>query len=533
MKYKILIVDDERKILDLIKKLGHWQELSIEIVDECNNGETALKSILLHQPDIVLSDIKMPGYDGIQLIEKVREHNLDTFFILLSGYRHFEYARSAIQLNVVDYLLKPIDEQQLNETLEKVCKKIEQQRKQVKLAVYEEEQRKEQLRPLWELVLSEKADLRGTFLDSERSCNEQFGTIFKAGCYQVVCTVTNLNAMLEHSDSLYSHKFEHFVQKIFKDMATVYWYSTYMGNIIILNYAEERREEIKSGLSVLFCGIRDLKEIYGEFRLNFGVSQVKTKVSELGVAMGEAGAAEWGRLNFIGNSIIEYSQVEHLHRFQPEEFCSREELAEVQSCLRYLKRERLGEVFGEFYRKAGLLNNACSVDMRKSFIAMTETIRETLNEHKEQERIVKQCYYSYLESRSFQQVFKNLYGILEHYLYDVEKRVQEKLGQPISVAIRYMKEHYAKGISMEETAQVAGISVGYLSKLFKREMGVSFNEYLTQIRLDKSKELLERTNMTIKEIALHVGYPDEKYYSKLFKKVTGIKPTDYRRLYGN
>ncbi len=130
MGYRLIIADDEKKIIQLIKQLGHWNTLEIEIIDECYNGEQALESIIANRPDFVLSDIKMPVYDGVGLIERTRKLNLDTLFILLSGYRHFEYARSAIQLNVIDYLLKPIDEKQLNETLEKACKRIDQLREQ-------------------------------------------------------------------------------------------------------------------------------------------------------------------------------------------------------------------------------------------------------------------------------------------------------------------------------------------------------------------------------------------------------------------
>ena len=119
MKYRLVIADDENKIIQLIKQLGHWEELNIEIVDECTNGRTAYESIREKKPDLVLSDIKMPVYDGIELIQKLRDEGIDPFFILLSGYRHFEYARSAIQLNVIDYLLKPIDEEQLNRTLKR------------------------------------------------------------------------------------------------------------------------------------------------------------------------------------------------------------------------------------------------------------------------------------------------------------------------------------------------------------------------------------------------------------------------------
>lgn len=125
---KAIIADDEPKIIDLIRLLGNWEKYGIEIVDECHDGISALESIRKHRPDLVLSDIKMPDLDGLELIRITREEQIESHFILISGYRHFEYARSAVALNVIDYLLKPIDEEQLNKTLEKACREIERSR---------------------------------------------------------------------------------------------------------------------------------------------------------------------------------------------------------------------------------------------------------------------------------------------------------------------------------------------------------------------------------------------------------------------
>lgn len=533
MKYKIVIVDDERKILQLIKKLGHWDELGIEIAGECRNGKEAFESIMEKDPDIVLSDIKMPIYDGIQLIEKVRRQDKDTFFILLSGYRHFEYARSAIQLNVMDYLLKPINEQQLNETLQKVCKKVELKRRQKQLTVFEAKHEQERRRPFWEMLSGTCTEVLEKELQEEALCNQSFGTEFKPGCYQVVCTVTNLNAMLEHQDSMYSDKIAGFIKMIFRDIATVYYHSTYMGHIIVLNYPQEQQNAIQDGLSVLFCDIRDLKEIYGEFRVNFGCSSIKRRLADLKEAFMEASGAEWGRLNFMGNSIIGYQQIAHLKRFRQDEFLNKQMQQEIQDCVKYLRREKLGSIFGKLHKQAAEFQNANPLDMRCEFLQLVKLIRSVLINEKETGKFARDCYYAYLEARNFQQVLKNLYVVIDRYLEEEENRVQEKLGKPMSEAIRYMEKNYTKQISMEDTANAANVSSGYLSKLFKKEMQMGFNEVLTQMRMERSKELLAETNLAVKEIAANVGYPDEKYYSKLFRKTTGIKPTDYRRLYGS
>ncbi|MDY3918230.1 MAG: AraC family transcriptional regulator [Candidatus Limivivens sp.] len=126
---------------------------------------------------------------------------------------------------------------------------------------------------------------------------------------------------------------------------------------------------------------------------------------------------------------------------------------------------------------------------------------------------------------------KNVYLVLEKYLDEEQKKLREKMGQPITMAVRYIREHYGEQISLEDVAEAGNVSGNYLGRLFKEEMGVGFHDYLTQVRLEESEKLLAKTNLTIKEIAFQVGYLDEKYYSKLFKKVTGIKPTEYRRIY--
>ena len=201
-------------------------------------------------------------------------------------------------------------------------------------------------------------------------------------------------------------------------------------------------------------------------------------------------------------------------------------------CIRYLNREGLGELFSLFYQRAGSLNNTYPRDMRDAMVYLLNRIRSLFPEQEWKDKAERIVFYAFVESRSFQMMVKNIYLKLDAYVAEEEKRMTEKMGKPMGEAVRFMKEHYQDAISMEDAAESAGVSVGYLSKLFKREMDMGFNEYLTQIRLEKSQELLAETSLSVKEIAAMVGYPDEKYYSKLFKKVTGIKPTDYRRLYG-
>jgi len=536
MKYRIIIADDEKKIIQLIKQLGHWDELGIEIIDECHDGKSALNSILLNKPDIVLSDIKMPEYDGIQLIESVRKNGMNTLFILLSGYRHFEYARSAIQLNVIDYILKPIDAEQLNETLAKACKQLallaEQDINHKKLEEYESVIEQNQLEEFWNLITQGMRKKGEKILFTENTCISDYPTNFIYNRYQIIYVETNLYGIRFLDDSLFTEKINSFIAHSFKDIAQVIHYTDYIGNIIIINYDDSKKSEIKSSILSLFYQIRDLNEIYGDFRINIGCSKVKLSYCELIDAFEEAIAAEWGRLVFLGNQIFEFEQIRNLPRFDSKSILSVTLEREIIDSITYLRNDELGGIFAETYNKAASYNNSNPLDMIDTFMSLQAIVLDCIHDNDLKERIKLDFYYAYQNAKSFQQTLKNIYIKLDGYIEEEQKKVKEKMVKPIEEALRYMKHYYSNPISLEVVAENSNISPSYLSRLFKEEMGIGFSDYLIQIRLEESKRMLSETNQSIKAIALRVGYTDEKYYSKLFRKVTGIKPTDYRRLYG-
>lgn len=536
MGYRIIIADDERKIMQLIKQLGHWDKFGIEIVDECHDGKETLMSILKNKPDLVMTDIKMPECDGIELIEKVRQANLDTLFILLSGYRHFEYARSAIQLKVIDYLLKPIDEKQLNETLEKACAKLdqikEQNEKQIKLQEYEVAQDNSRLEEFWSII-TQRDRIRGEHaLRTVEICNNYFPTDFIYSNYQIIYVDTNLDGMLTLDNSLFSEKVCNYINSSFRNLAHVIFNSDYMGHVIVLNFDENKKMQIKNAVLALFYHIRDLNELYGNFRINIGCSKIKVSCSKLIDAFEEAIVAEWGRLIFLGNMIIDYDQIAGLQRFASHLIISSQEKIEIQEGITYLKIDELGKTFGNLYNKATTYNNSNPQDMMQTFYYLQGILKDCISNPIQKEKIEVDCYFAYQDAKNFQQIFKNIFLKLEKSMIAEQKIIKEKMVKPIEEAVRFMRKNYTNLISLEDVAEVSNVSASYLSRLFKEEMEIGYNEYLTQIRMEEAKKMLSDTNMSVKDIAAQVGYPNEKYYSKLFKKLTGITPTDYRRLYG-
>ena len=119
----VLIADDEKNICLMIQKMIHWEDYGMEVIGIVHNGIEAMQMIETQRPQLVISDIRMPGYDGLALVKRTRELNLETDFIIISGYKQFEYAHTAINLGVENYLLKPIDQGELQKVLKKIAGK--------------------------------------------------------------------------------------------------------------------------------------------------------------------------------------------------------------------------------------------------------------------------------------------------------------------------------------------------------------------------------------------------------------------------
>lgn len=535
MPYRIIIADDEPKLIRLIKELVDFKELGIEIAAECRDGEEAYLKILEYRPDIVLSDIKMPVYDGICLIEKVRKHGLNTRFILISGYRHFEYARSAVRLNVVDYLLKPIDAIQLRETLINACRKVNQIRNldadSEELRKIKTERKKSRMEGFWNYIAQSESKGEENSI-TEEICNRDYDTSFQPGCYQVLCIYCNINGLLGQQDSILIEKMNHTIDKTIGEVGRVYCHAaSCQSYILVVNFDKEQDRLMREAVTAMYYNVRDLREMYGNFELIVGCSRIKSSINELKTAYSEAYYAEWGRMVLAGSFLIDYDQIAGLKRFKPEAILNDEECNKLRECIKYLREEELGEIFRILNSKALENKNSYPGDMCAVFDRLKTAIMDGCDNPDTAKKMKEECFYAYMESKCFQKLFQKIFLCIERHISGEKRKVREKLGKPISEAISYMKKNYKRDISLEEAAQAGNLSPSYFSKLFKTEMHCGFLEYLTQMRLNESEKLLAESSLSIKEIALAVGYPDEKYYSRLFKKMTGIKPSEFRKIY--
>lgn len=530
MAYRMIIADDEKMLIQLIKKLGKFRKLDIEIVDECCDGEQAYLSILKHRPDFVLTDIQMPIFDGLEVIEKVQRDIPDMLFVLISGFRYFDYARSAIQLNVVDYLLKPVIEDQLNALLVRLCRLTDERRKQKQenesLQSLRASMDRKKTNEFWKMILSEE-----TTQLQDGSLKEQFGIEFKYPCFRMLVLNYSLSQLSETGRFSFSDKLNEIAGSAFDGRVKHYCYEWDNQYAVLLNFAQEQLGVVRTATSIFFYGCKDLHEIFGDFRMTLGLSDVHQNVAQLGQVAEEAQAASWGWLYFNGDQIIRYDQVRKMPHITTEELFSVSQIQRLKDCIRYLKKEELKEVFAEIKYELGKLDYVYPADVGRSYNAIC---RQLSNEAVEscRENLLQRCSDALKRAWNPAQMFENAFLVFKNYIEEQMEVLARESRNPVKRAKEYICQNYQQSLSLEIVADAVGVSNAYLSRVFKEISGIGFNEYLTNVRMDKSKELLAETDLSIRDIAFQIGYSNEKYYSKLFKKLFGIKPTEYRRLYG-
>ena len=529
MPLRVVVVEDEYRIAELLLQLGHWEMLNLEVADVCYDGIHALESIQNNKPDIVLTDIRMPGCDGLELIQKVKELGLSPEFIITSGYRHFEYAKTAIQQGVVDYLLKPIDEETLNQTLEKACAKLRQQKNretQYKHVRCADE--------MWRQLLqgSEQKPSDGWQHMTIDACNRTYFTQFVPGFFRAQYICTTIDTTLQEN-VVFREKIRTIVEKSRRPgICLESHFCAGGGLLLLLNADTAQMEEGRQCVSALLYTIRSLSEIYGEFHVTIGCSRTSGEISNLPELIGQARLAERGSLAFGTDKILEYDMVQRLRRFLPVSLIPPGRAEEIRRSFEYLQIEEIRKEYDALDRDAAAYSMGHPADM---LAAQRELIRCSLDgttaEQREKDELTQKILRQTAADGSFQELLRTTQELLLTFFSDYVEKLRKKQQRPVLEAKAYMDAAYGKDITLEQVAERVGLSPAYFSKVFKQETGQGFAEYLTQLRIAAAKKYLAETRESVKSIAALVGYQDEKYFSKVFKKAVGIKPTVYRSLY--
>lgn len=531
--YRVIIADDEPKVSQLIKNLIEWDNLNLELVATATDGITALELIKKHRPDIVITDIRMPGYDGIELIKYAKEVSPNIDFIIVSGYQHFDYAHNAIKYGVKDYLLKPLNKNEINTTLSKMIDKYsERSRQEMHHLEDVKKQRNEFLQNIY--LGSDTQALKKMDLSQ---INQDYNLSFIEGCYQALIIKPDFEYQPNNQETmrmLLSKISKIIDQNLANICSDILWLLLEDRIYIIVNYKAENKKAFRKALNNIIDESHLFRDIVKNLTITISIGNAKTSLGDIDKSTGEVKAALADRIVAGSGKIIQYNP--ELHMKEPAEsiisFEKRRKLIDLIEIFDTAEiRKWIDEIEVEILR----LPNVSGQYILDTINEIVEIILYGLKNHANVRTIDKGAINELHEALLMQNNSRAAFEAVNKYVGKILQQIAEdrknESNRPIKEAQKYINEHYASTVTLEEVSAVIGFNATYFSTLFKKETGMNFLEYVTIVRIKAAKQLLSDSKKSILDISHEVGYNDFKHFTKQFKKVTSLTPSEYRKLY--
>ena len=541
---KIFLAEDEVVVRETIKRMIPWEELGFELVGEAADGEMALPLLIRQQPDLLITDIKMPFMDGLTLARLAKKEIPGLKVVILSGYDDFNYAKQAIGIGVEDYLLKPITKNALIERLSEIRSRYEHEKTQKEY--YEKFQREMQAyeknssRDFFEALVDGSMDMMEVYKRAEK-----LGLDIVAEAYNVLIFTMNCDEDFSGQRDEYSSweaESLELLENFFAGHSSAMLFRSNIFSYGVL--LKGQRETIEENTRACVDEIRKiLSRQDGRREWFLAVGQSVERLSQIQKSYHTASRAFSQRYLYDEN-ILYYDEMETMEH--PGGQAETEDNAYLQKVdvnalnpailQKFLSNGLQGETenfvkdyfyaIGQEPMESLVFRNYVILNVRFSVISFIKGLGCDTNE---------------MESADTEEVLaesgKNMESAIAYAKKMISQAIEirdqnsgNKNRSILKTAVDFIDSHYMEeDISLNTVANVANVSSNHFSALFSQNMGQTFIEYLTTLRMNKAKELLRCTGMRSSEIAGEIGYKDAHYFSYLFKKTQGMTPSDYRK----
>jgi len=521
MPYKVFLVEDEIVTREGIRDNVDWEANGFEFCGEAPDGEIALPILLATQLDVLITDIKMPFMDGLQLCRIIRERMPWVKVIILSGHDEFEYAQEAIHLGVTEYLLKPVTVQDLNHVLRKIVALLEQERKD-RDNIHQLQEKLEQNRA----VLRENLLLRlviGAVSSVEAfEQSQRIGLDLVARDYLAIVIRIESDSISENAGAVEIKRIHQIIFKLVENNPDIFLLLKDVEEIVLImkGSTPEYLEEEKN---LLLEQLKRQVETTG-FKLLVGAGAPKKRIADISQSFGEA--------------LINIQNQLNQKRSDPVSGADKAELLKVdKSAIEdYLKcgvKKDFNDFFEAFIRP--LVDSAFKSSIVKSYILM-DIVVTTARFVKELGGDIDQVVpgLNHIETilsniNTVTQIKEQVQLILVSGLMFRDSRTNSQRAGILQKAKDYIDQHYMDPeMSLNQVAAFVNHSPSHFSAMFSHGTCKTFKEYLTDLRIKKARELLRTTSLRSSEISYQIGYGDPHYFSYIFRKNTGLTPTEFR-----
>lgn len=530
---KLLLIDDEIELIEGLKETINWQEYGIEIIDEAYNGVRALEIIENLRPDIMLVDIRMPKMDGMELLEELNKRKIKIKSIVLSGYDDFYYAQKALKYEAVDYLLKPCRKEEILKSILKAKSLIEEEESKEGILENYKEQLKDNLPILKDNLL--KNLIRGKALNKDKFFS-------KAYIYGINLDFTNISSALIHIDGLNNLYKEYKDEEIESLLIGISEVTKSNLNIHFKNEVFQ----VDEGIAIIYSSPSNLDyylSIFNTFKndiseklkitVTIGVGNPVDSPFLLYKSFSNAISSLDAKFYLGNNMVIPYRDISSEDENKIS-YPGKEE-REIINSINTGNKKHLNVSIEEFFNKLSSDNIPSKIYLEINSLFLVNSVYKFCIDRNLNLNNFFQDGFSYYDKIKSCETRNELKETIENIFLNIIDNIETYNNKNILVkeAVEYIKRNYSKDINLESLSKEIFITPGYLSILFKKELDVNFIEFLHKYRIEKAKELLENKLYKNYEVALKVGFKDDKYFSQLFKRYTGITPKEYRENFYN
>ncbi|WP_138205575.1 response regulator transcription factor [Haloimpatiens lingqiaonensis] len=517
---KVIVVDDEYLAREGMKRTIEWEKYGCTIVGEAEDAFGAIELAKVEKPDLIITDINMPEMNGLEMAKNIREILPNSKFIVITGYDDLNYAIGAVKVNAMDFLLKPIDEKEFLNAIEKAANECVKTRESV--SITQEKMLLDMMRGkigsyenIYEEIRRHNVSLQKLLIVSIQNDN-----------YEKILEMDNMKLIYEQNQIIReavnkSFLEEHYVIECHEDkLALILSCNNISCEKEIQNKLKNIQSIVKSRCNITISmgvssimNFEDIQNIYSQGkkalknRLYSGKGSI-TYFKDMSKEVCDEDKLEWGNLHQKEKELVLSIKA-----------CDKKR---VKDGLKYIYHDifKCNKISDDTIKQISINLILKSLESLKDFnINMADIVGENFNVYKKTTELnTLEELYAWVEKL----IFEILYAIKEVKVEIAESGIKD--------ALDYMTEHYNENISLNDVATKVYLSESYLSRKIKKVMGVSFVEYLTKLRVSKAMEYLTEPEAKIAEVASKVGYTDYRYFSHVFKKYTGYSPSEFMKV---
>lgn len=532
---KILIADDEILVRVGLKSALDWEENGFIVVGEAKNGKEALAMFEEHSPDILITDISMPFMNGLEVIKVLKEKKPSLKIIILTHYNDFNYAQEAVELGVVQYILKS---QLIPDNLLKILKKISKEMDYSSNISDSDSIQKENNVPIkksirdleiYKIITTGKIESK----EELKIMLQDYGVQFSFSSFIVAYALMPLefiennrykdnllylNKVLENVCKQILIKGKFSVVTVIKDNKILY--------LINFNMDELENDEVLAEIVKLMISVKKNIKKFLDIQLSVGISSIGDCLTDIYRLYKEAKIAQ--EYNFFDNDkVFIFSKEMELEKGNIPVFDSNR----LKKYMIDKNKTELNQYLDNIFKQLFTTKNIEYV--RRIFIDLLNQAKllYTQFNNESKQNISELDYGVFDQLYNFDLVKKYIFDIYYDLFLCYQNQQVKQYSHIVKKSINYIAQNYNKDISLSDAAEYVELSSSYLSFLFKKEKGINFSTFLTEFRIEKARELLVDSNKKMYEIAEQVGFDNPYYFSKLFKEITGMTCKEYRRNY--